>query len=321
VLRFPRNELAANLAAYGEHAVAAQIAALSESQYEHIGKLGFARALTGEHFALAACRAAVEVIEGTARDLRRPRREWSDVPSEYLQPDAIRQRIDARFDAYSGGEPMTTPKVIAALADYLTPRLPGFRYYKTRREFRSPFEGGHAYIVLERAHGVIALRFGVVLQALERVRASLFSSSTLRRVPSRASISAYSYNMGPQSPHWRCPDESTWPTLWSDGVEKASPEILGFIQRYALPFLAEHRSPEAIRRTQLEAPGKALGSGDWKTVFAVDRLAGNRAWLDADYALFKERAGGVVDSVRLALESDMLRVVTSWHSDERGSGR
>src|SRR5713101_4092298 len=118
MLTLRRQDLAANLAAYGESEAAARIEQLTADEYRLIGEIGFRHALDGKEWFLAGCLAAVEVIEGTERPLHRKRRNWADVPPQYCEPDPLMLHIQKRHAEYSGGQRLKRDDVANALAKY-----------------------------------------------------------------------------------------------------------------------------------------------------------------------------------------------------------
>jgi hypothetical protein len=70
----PKENLVQDLEQYGEDAVAAQVKDLSQIDYDRLGDIAFEHACTGMLIAKALALAAVEVIEGKPRELKRKRR-------------------------------------------------------------------------------------------------------------------------------------------------------------------------------------------------------------------------------------------------------
>jgi len=311
-----RRDLAANLAAYGESEASARVAGMSEEEINRVYEIGYRHALSGEHLGKASCMAAVEVLEGAPRLLRRQRRVWTDVPAALLEPDP--RLLDAYrwFELYAGGEPVDKRTIFEAFSSSLAPTLPGFRYYKTFGHFRDVFEHGTSYIGFERGNGVVSLRFGVTHSEVERVRQRLFEGVSASTYPQPRTISKYTPNMGPDSPHWPYPSRPQWPVSGSEGLARACPEMVAFVQNVALPYVIDHRDPERIRDTLVNHPGEAdplLGAQSGaQTVFAVDSLLRERRWLESDYVHFKARYAGYVASSREALERDYRAAVEFW---------
>ena len=316
MLIISRKDLAANLAAYGESEASAKVAGLSESQLNRAYEIGYRRALAGENLDRASCMAAVEVLEGVARPLRRQRRVWADVPAALLEPDPALLDVSRWFEQYAGGERVDTKTIMEAFSSSLAPSLPDFRYYKTFRHFRGVFEHGTSYIAFERGNGVVSLRFGVAHAQVERVRQQVFEGVQVSTYPQPRTISKYTPNMGPTSPHWPYPSWPEWPVSGSEGLARACPEMVAFVLNVALPYVIDHRDPERIRDTLVNHPGEAdsLGGGSSgaQTVFAVDYLLRESSWLASDYAHFKARYAAYVAPVREALERDYKAAVDAW---------
>ena len=74
VVETPPEVLIADLQSYGEDEVAAQVHSLSKGQIERLGQIAFTHACTGMLLAKALSLAAVEVVEGAPRELKRKRR-------------------------------------------------------------------------------------------------------------------------------------------------------------------------------------------------------------------------------------------------------
>lgn len=307
-----RKDLASNLFAYGEAQAAADIDSLPEGALKRIGEIGFRHALDGKHFLLAGCLAAIEAIEGKPRALKRKRRDWSAVPAELRKPDPRIEEIDAWVESYSTGEAVKKAEVIGAVSAALQKALPTFRFLKTHAQFRRPFDGGTAFIGLERGHGILYLRFGLAIDRVERTRASLYGSPSARAIPYVRTISAYSANIGPHSKHWPCEVRPAWPILGSEGIAKACPEIVSFTLDVVLPYLEEHEDPLNVRRTLLTLPGKALEHSPARTLFTIDHMLREREWLESDFNVLRERAKSHVPSLQEQLVKDYELVTTHW---------
>jgi len=223
-----------------------------------------------------------------------------------LEKDALQVDIERWFASYAGGVPVDGRRVLEALSSALAPALPDFRYYKSYRHFRAAFEHGTSYIGLERGFGVVSVRFGVTHTEVEGVRGRLFEGVTASAYPHPWTISKFTPNMGPMSPHWPFPVRPEWPVSGSDGLARACTEIVAFVEEIALPYVIAHRDPAYIRDTLVNRPGQADGLADAQTVFAIDCLLQERAWLEADYAHLRARYAGLgfAASVRDALERD-----------------
>jgi hypothetical protein len=106
MLDITRRDLAVTLASYGEHDSSARIESMSAEDFRRVCEIGFRNALTGMLLAEASSLAAIEVLEGKPRELRRRRRNWLDVPPSLLVPDTIELAVAARIERYAGGVPV-----------------------------------------------------------------------------------------------------------------------------------------------------------------------------------------------------------------------
>jgi hypothetical protein len=283
-----RQDLAANLQAYGEPEASRRVSTMSQDEFDRMCKIGFELALKGEALARASCIAAIEVLEGSRRDLRRRRRSWSNVSPELLQPDPKFVAIKEWFDEYAGGEPLTKSQIFSGLAAALTPHLDGFRYFKSFRHFRAPFPDGTMYIGFDRGHGVVWLRFGVLHTGISNRTNALFGGPPLRAHLDRT-ISRFSANIGPRSRSWPYPTRPEWPIAGDEGLTRASLELVKFVEDVALPYVRTHRQIEAIHRTLLHDPGKADQVAPARDLFAAAHLVRRRDWLDEALAVLSER--------------------------------
>jgi len=279
-----REDLAANLAAYGEHDASARILSMSAQDFQRVCEIGFQHALAGKHLLEAGCLAALEVIEGQPRALKRKRRNWAEVPQSLCQPNPRLLAVMRWFEEFSGGERLRKPEILSRMSALLQPCLPDFKYYRTHAQFRSDFSGGAAFVRLSCSRGgTLNLDFGVRLDRVEDVRVLLFPPDRRPYQHLIRTISMLSGNMGPRSPHWHYPTETSWPLSWSEGVKKASTEIAHYIVDVVRPYLAQHRTPEAIRDTLLKNPRRAASVIAEPTIFAIDYLLDRRDWLEDDY--------------------------------------
>src|SRR5258706_7025328 len=147
---------------------------MPEAAYERVCQIGFKHALTGMHLMKAGCLAAIEVMEGAPRELRRQRRDWSDVPAALLEPDPIALEVHKRFERYAGGERVRKKEILQAIARTLAPVLRDFHYHTSTGQFRGPFADGISYVALSYAKGVLAIRFGVHHERIESLKHRLF---------------------------------------------------------------------------------------------------------------------------------------------------
>jgi hypothetical protein len=298
-----RQDLAAHLAAYGEHEASAWVQSMPADKLTRVHELAAQHAINGVVDLLqAGCLAAVEVVEGKPRPLRRARRNWQDVPPVFCVPSALHRHALERFEEYGGGTPVRKQEILSTLSAALAPRLPHFKFVKSAGEFRAAFPDGVSFIQLNARRGHLGLGFGVRHERVEEIRSRLFGQN----IP-RATICVLSVNMGPNSFHWPYPTETTWPVTGSTGLEKAIPEVCDFIQRTAEPYVVEHRDPLTIRETLLHAPGRASSIGIETSVFAIDYLMRRRDWVDADFETLR--------TVRAATQKRLSEILARRESE------
>ena len=73
----PRDNLVQDLVAYGEEEAAAQLMNLTKEDYDRLGHIAFEHACPGMLLAKASALAAIEIIEGKPRELKRKRRVFT----------------------------------------------------------------------------------------------------------------------------------------------------------------------------------------------------------------------------------------------------
>lgn len=308
-----RRDLAINLASYGEPEASARVREMPEAAYERVCQIGFKHALTGMHLMKAGCLAAIEVMEGAPRELRRQRRDWSDVPAALLEPDPIALEVHKRFERYAGGERVRKKEILQTISRKLAPVLNDFRYYMSAEQFRGPFTDGTSYIALSYAKGVLAIRFGVHHEKIESLKHGLFSIAVGSAQHFPTTISKFSYNMGPRSPHWPHPTEATWPISGSEGLTLAGKEIKAFVLETVVPYVLMHREPFAIRSTLLHEPGRAdVSFPIGATIFAIDFLCRKRDWVTEDYKILCERYAKFAQAKRDELEERYATTIARW---------
>jgi hypothetical protein len=314
MLVLSRRDLAINLASYGEHEASARIGEMPEAAYERVCQIGFKHALTGMHLFKAGCLAAIEVMEGAPRELKRQRRDWNDVPTTLREPDPKVVEIHQRFDRYAGGQRILKKEIVDGVAQTISPALRGFRYHKTSQQFRGPFCDGTAYVDVDYAKGMVALRFGVWHEKIESLKRRLFGVDNSKPPHFPSTISKYSYNMGPLSPHWPYPTEVTWPISGTEGLALACGEIETFVLETVVPYVMTHREPIAIRSTFIYDPGRA---DTWfpidATVFAIDFLCRKREWVTQDYDVLRQRFAKFPEERKQELEARHATTMARWN--------
>lgn len=309
-----RQDLAANLAAYGEHEASALVSSMPAEEFDRACEIGFQRALTGMLLAKASCLAAVEVLEGKPRALKRTRRIWGSVPAALLESDPKFKAIDKWLEDYSGGRPVRKTEILGRLSEAVGKGLTHFRYFKSFAHFRSPFAEGISYIGFDYAHGTVSLRFGVRHDRIERVKRRLFRSDSQPLSHYSRTISMYSVNMGPSSPHWKHPTPATWPISGSEGLQRAAGEVAVFVKEVAEPYVVLHQDPSAIRDTLLNAPGRADQTAIECQTFAVDYLLRRRDWLEEDYEQLQKRYSNYVSGHAKNLVKAYKAAVEQWNA-------
>jgi hypothetical protein len=283
-----RNDIAANLQAYGEIEVASHIADLSDGQYESICEIGGKLSLEGKKFAEAACLAAIEVVEGQTRGLRNKKRNWSLVEPILLEPDPVVVEIDQWFARYAGGDAISTVQLVERVRTIFLPYLPDFKYLKSKRCFRRKTAYGFQHITIEASqrHG-LSFRFGLRHEMIELLLDKIRDQTPNKYSREFSTISKWSYNMGPNHRHWKHHIYPIWPISGEDGLAVALPEIERFLEEIMLPFLEEHVQVEGLRDTFLNHPFRVDQMSFAATVFAVDVLTGRGDRIDDDFLRMK----------------------------------
>jgi hypothetical protein len=290
MLTIHRLDLAENLAAYGEAEVSARIPSMSEVEYKRVCEIGFQHAIKRMPLMKAACLAAVEVVEGKPRELRRKHRIWRGIVRSTRSANPIHDAVTRQFQRYGAGRPVKTAEVLDHVSKVVGANLKGFSWIKSRKRFCSPFADGISYIGIDYTRCLFSMSFGVRHERIERALENLFPEKKSKLHPNRMTIWKWSINMGPFSPRWKYPTETTWPITGSDGLALATPEIVAFLKDVAEPYALRHRDPSAIRNTLLFLPGRVDDAfSDVCTIFAVDHLAQRRDWLDEDFERLRER--------------------------------
>jgi hypothetical protein len=308
-----RRRLMADLIAYGENEASARVDAMPVEDYGRMGELGFEHSLTGMLLSKASCLAAIEVLEGRPRELKRQHRIFSDIPVSLIEPDAKLLAIQERFRLYGRGAPVGHVEIMGALSVAVGRILPDYRYYKSFAHFRRSFDHGVLYIGFERGHGSVTVRFGVRHDGIEKIKRRLYEGVPSLDHYSRT-IHKWSINMGVHSPRWPHPTETSWPISGSDGLRVAGEEICAFVQEIAEPYVLEHQHPVAIRSTLLEEGGHAdlVSTEIGATVFAIDHLLRRNDWLESDYQELQRQFSDYAPMCMEELKTDYDLCVAGW---------
>lgn len=241
-----RDDLARNLAAYGELELSERTRLMSDEQFKRVCEIGFRHALTGMHLLKCSCLAAVEVLEGKPRELKRKRRRWTGLSRSISSTLPMFEAVQRRFEKYSGGQPLRKAQILEQLSQIVSRSMPSFKYFKSSSEFRCTFRSGYSFIGFSYGHGSLALQFGVRHHDIAEIEARMFPTDySTRRL---ATISMLSVNMGPRSPHWPYPTETTWPISGTQGLRLASSEIVAFIRGCSRTIC--HAAPRPCRNAK-----------------------------------------------------------------------
>jgi hypothetical protein len=271
--RVSRSQLAQYLWAYDEIALSVRAFALSDATHDRVCDLTVKYRLYGIPLYRAAALAAVVVLEGRRRDLKRPRPHGMDGTKP--ENSAGSEDIRARLAEYSLGRSLKKREVFDGVAEMITPLLPGFRYYRSYGQYRRPFANGIALVDLGFVRGVFdGFAYKIHHRLIERAFARIFDPDGKLGKYGPTTILGDSRYHGVD-----------WPISGSHGLELAADGIRAFVGDVVLPYLRTHEEPEAIRRTILYEHGKTPWS--WPphvTVFTIDALLGQRGWLDEDFA-------------------------------------
>jgi hypothetical protein len=183
---------------------------------------------------------------------------------------------------------------------------PSYRYFKSYHHFREEFEGGVAYLTLNAVTprtGVYSLAF-YLRTRVDSLQERISNVLGRPRQPSHdeSSIECYSVNIGPTSERWPFPIWANWLLVELSEFESRVEEIRRFIVELALPFLTEHRTPEAIRKTLLDNPGHALSFSPYRQILVASVINGDRERLMEDIRRLEERYASHVASSREEFE-------------------
>jgi hypothetical protein len=304
-LDISKSQLIRYLLDHGEVALSARAFALSEADHERICVAAFQYYLCGLPDAKAGCRAAIEIMEGKSRNPRKGEPWAVAQENERIRMQAEMRAHEAR---YAGGRPLSKQEIMNGMGETLKALLPGFRYYKSRLQFRRPHANGTSYVGMNT--GTVGLTFGVQQRQIEQARADLFDATWKPSIYSPTTIFTGSTSMQPDSPSWSYCGEVRWPISGSHGLERASNEAASFVNEIVLPYLRVHEEPAAIRETILHDPRRGLTSGFWSphtTVFAIDNLLGQRSWLDEDLEHYRHYYKGPPASKELERHYKMAK--------------
>jgi hypothetical protein len=168
----------------------------------------------------------------------------------------------------------------------------GFRYYKTSRTFLRKYANGTSSIVVNvvsHSPGSSSLAFYLVVRIddVERKKMELLGGPN----PSwhqDCTISAYTVNFGPGSPHWDFPIRGSWSFGSEEEVWAAKPEIEAFTRELSLPYVSRHVDPAEIRSTLLTARERTINLRPYQEILTIDLLYFDRNRLRDDIECMRE---------------------------------
>ena len=114
------------------------------------------------------------------------------------------------------------------------------------------------------------------------------------------------------SKHWPFPIWANWSLVQLSDFESHVEEIKRFVMELALPYLTEHRTAEAIRKTLLESPGHGLSLWPYRAILVASVIKGDRDRLMDDIKALERRYAGHVENWRREFEQfrdEVLRYV------------
>lgn len=286
--RVSRSQLARSLWAYDEIALSVRALASSDATHDRICDLTVKYRLYGIPSYRAAPLAAVVVLEGRRRALKRQRPLGLDKTEPEI--GAERENKLARQAEYSLGRSLKKREVFDGVAEMITPLLPGFRYYRSYGRYLRSFANGTAFVDLCSFHSQFyGFQYGIHHRLVERTFARVFDPD--RELGKCSPMTIFDHS------HFHDVD---WPISGSHGLELAAEGMRAFVGDVVFPYLRTHKEPEAIRKTILYEDGNTpWNSPPHATVFAVDALLGQRGWLDDDFGHYNRyyKAGRLRDSL------------------------
>jgi hypothetical protein len=312
VLELSRGYVAYLLAGYGEPEVSAAIVKSSDADFRRVQEAANQGAVDGKEWLKVACRAAIEIVEGRSRELRRRQLVPGDMPQELIAED--NRAYAETAGRFSGGAPVKKREIFAAVSEAIAPELLGYKYVKSQAQFQKPFPGGTGYVSLHRGRRILYFGFGVTYATIEKTEELLFGPrSTLPKPrPYPQSLVVISINLSPRSHYWPHAIEGSWLIHGEGGIPLASNEAAAIVREVIVPFIEGNQTPARIRDTLLSIRGRIASMRHARTVFAIDHFERRRDWLEADLAFFEERFQDYSDENREKLRSEYRRTVEAW---------
>lgn len=316
MLELSRSYVAYLLAGYGEPEVSAAILRTADEEFRRVQDAANRGATEGKEWLKVACRAAIELVEGQSRDLRRRQLVMDDLPQELLAAD--RNASSARMAQFYGGAPVKKREIFAALAEAIAPELFGYRYFRSRAQFQKSFPGGTSFVSLYRGRGTVYFGFGVTHDNIERIERLLFEPrNTLAKPrPYPQTLAVISINISPRNHYWPNAIGASWLIRGEEGIRLASIEANAIVRDVIVPFIERNQTPTSIRDTLLSTRGRIASLRPARTVFAIDHLERRKDWLEADLAFFEDRFQDYSQKNREKLQSEYRATVERWDSGD-----
>jgi hypothetical protein len=312
VLELTRGYVAYLLAGYGEPEVSTAILKISDENFRLVQEAANRGALEGKEWLKVACRAAVEIVEGKRRELRRRQLVGEDLPQELLASEDAAHA--ARVATFWGGARVKKPEIFSGMATAIAPELSGYKYFKARAQYEKPFPGGASYVALYRGRSIVYIGFGVTHDEIERTERWLFGPRIAVAISGRRpkTLTVVSMNIGPRAHYWPHAIDADWLILGEEGIRLASIEAVTFTREVVVPFIDRNQTPAHIRDTLLSTPGRIASLRPAQTVFAIDHLERRRDWLEADLALLMERFQDFSPENREKLQAEYRTTAECW---------
>lgn len=200
MLELSRGYVAYLLAGYGEPEVSAAILNVSDESFQQVREAANRAALEGKEWLKVACGAAIEIVEGKFRELRRRQLVTKDLSRELLAADDAAHA--ARVGIFWGGARVKKPEIFNRISMAIAPELSGYKHFRSRAQFEKKFPGGASYVALYRGRSIVYLSFGVTHDEIERTERLIFGprSAVESPRPYPKTLAVTSINIGPRSP-------------------------------------------------------------------------------------------------------------------------
>lgn len=316
MLELTRDYVAYLLAGYGEPDVSAAMLKTSDDNLFLVQEAANRGALEGKEWLKVACAAAIEIVEGNRRELRRPQLVTKDLPRELLAADDAAHA--ARTATFRRGARVKKLEIFSGMTTAIAPELPGYKYFKSRAQYERPFPGGTSYVALHRGRYIVYMGFGVIHDEIERTERSLFGPRSTVAMSDRRpkTLTVVSMNIGPRTHYWPHAIDAHWPILGEEGIRLASIEAAAFTREVVIPFINRNQTSARIRDTLLSTQGRVVSLRPAQTVFAIDHLERRRDWLEVDLTLLMKRLQEFSPQEREKLQTEYRITTECWDRRE-----